>query len=135
MNVLISEDRLEKYGDIRRTILELFPDAKISKAMTVVDTLRKLERKDFDLHIQDMQLPMHPDGRIDTKGGLEVLFHLHFDSKNDDMVSIVCSSDYDTRKILDESGIDGTLFVHYNTFSNDWSDKLKEMIKNNVKVV
>ena len=76
MKILICEDNERKYNDIREAIRIVMPEAKITWCKYAKTGVQELRNNEYDFLIQDMQLPLHSDDRIDFKGGIYVLHRL-----------------------------------------------------------
>ena len=68
MRILISEDTERKFEHIQRAVKKILgEDTEIVRVSYAKDGVNKLKNEKFDYLIQDMQLPVHSDGKIDYK--------------------------------------------------------------------
>lgn len=127
LKILISEDNLYKLKNIQDTIEKQFNETNITSITYAKRTVMELiENNDYDILIQDMQLPLHSDDRIDQNGGLYVLNQLK--RKKIDIKTIVCSSTIDSLEKLQNNGFDNVSFIKYDSISINWENDLTKLI-------
>ena len=97
MKILIAEDNDSKFQRIKDCLEDGFNNVQITRftyakgVVIELETLDNLNQNDYDLLIQDMQMPLNRDGRIDTRAGMYVLSQL--DIREIKIKTIVCSSE------------------------------------------
>lgn len=118
MKILICEDNERKFIGIQDVILASNPTAEIKWVKYSKAALNELisERK-YDILIQDMQLPINSDSRIDPEGGLYVLNQLKHRKIRPDLNVCVCSSDEKYQQVLIDKGFDAIDFIYFASFS------------------
>lgn len=132
LKILISEDNLYKLKNIQDTIEKQFNETNITSITYAKRTVMELiENNDYDILIQDMQLPLHSDDRIDQNGGLYVLNQLK--RKKIDIKTIVCSSTIDSLEKLQNNGFDNVSFIKYDSISINWENDLTKLINEYLK--
>ncbi len=113
MKILISEDNDYKYKGIEKYILDIDPLATITRVTYAKASVNILtDINDYDLLIQDMQLPLKIDDRIDIEGGLYVLNQLK--RLNIKIKTCICSSDAKAYDLIKEKGFNDVDFIEYN---------------------
>lgn len=125
MRVLISEDSERKYIHIQNVVKKVLgEDTEIERVVYAKAGVVKLKNEKYDYLIQDMQLPINSDGRIDIKGGLYVLNQVKYRKLIDKYC--ICSSDVFSYELMKENGFKNVPFVDYSSdmFFND----LKEFL-------
>ena len=131
MKILICEDNERKYNDIKEAIRIVMPEAKITWCKYAKTGVQELRNNEYDFLIQDMQLPLHSDDRIDFKGGIYVLHRLqhsqHTYHINRDIKVCVCSSDIASKDILTSEGFD-IPFIEYTSYT--FVSDIKEFLTN-----
>lgn len=127
MRILIAEDNDSKFARIKDCLKQEFKDVEITRfayakgIVIELKTLSDLNQNDYDFLIQDMQMPLNRDGRIDTKAGMYVFHQLKY--RRIKIKTICCSSEpqeipYDVE------------FVLFSYTSCDWREDLINKIKN-----
>lgn len=131
MKILICEDNERKYNDIKEAIRIVMPDAKITWCKYAKTGVQELRNNEYDFLIQDMQLPLNIDDRIDFKGGIYVLQKLehyqHSYDINPNIKVCVCSSDIASKDILTSEGFD-IPFIEYTSYT--FVSDIKEFLTN-----
>lgn len=120
MKILICEDNERKFIGIQDTILASNPAAEIKWVKYSKAAINELMSEwGYDILIQDMQLPINSDSRIDPEGGLYVLNRLkyHKDKIRPDLKVCVCSSDKKYQQVLIDKGFDDIDFIYFASFS------------------
>lgn len=125
MKVLISEDNERKFEHIQRAVKKILgEDTEIVRVCFAKGGVNQIKKEKFDYLIQDMQLPIHSDGRIDVKGGLYVLNQI----KRRGLIKkyCICSSDIYSYELMKENGFGEVPFVDYSSdmFFSDLRDFL-----------
>ena len=114
MKILISEDNDYKYKGIEKYILDIDQLATITRVTYAKAGVMLLKNStDYDLLIQDMQLPLMSDDRIDIEGGLYVLNQLK--RLNIKIKTCICSSDAKAYDLIKEKGFNDVDFIEYNS--------------------
>ena len=114
MKILISEDNDYKYKGIEEYILDIIPETTITRVTYAKAGVMLLKNStDYDLLIQDMQLPLMSDDRIDIEGGLYVLNQLK--RLNIKIKTCICSSDAKAYDLIKEKGFNDVDFIEYNS--------------------
>lgn len=132
LKILISEDNIYKLENIKKVIEKQFNETNITSITYAKRTVMELiENNDYDILIQDMQLPLHSDDRIDQNGGLYVLNQLK--RKKIDIKTIVCSSTIDSLEKLQNNGFDNVSFIKYDSISINWENDLTKLINEYLK--
>lgn len=127
LKILISEDNVYKLENIKKAIEKQFNETNITSITYAKRTVMELiENNDYDILIQDMQLPLHSDDRIDQNGGIYVLNQLK--RKKIDIKTIVCSSTIDSLEKLQNNGFDNVSFIKYDSISINWENDLTKLI-------
>lgn len=127
MKILISEDNEQKRVNIKNILVGIFPDAEFKYPDNVSKTVRLMDKDNYDILIQDMQLPMVRDGRIDPMGGIEALRYAVYEELVP--LCILCSSDCCASDYIPEE-MKGVEFVHYNSFNvKDAEQKFKRIVE------
>lgn len=121
MKILISEDNDMKFDRIAHCLLKHNPDIQIERVTYAKGSIITLKEPDhgFDILIQDMQLPINQNERIDIKGGEFAVTQLKY--RKVKIKIIFCSS-----AEVDFEGVESVLFDYC---SSDWKDKLIEFIE------
>lgn len=125
MKVLISEDNERKYIHIERAVKKILgEDTEIVRVCFAKGGVNQIKKEKFDYLIQDMQLPVHSDGKIDWKGGLYVLNRI----KYRDLIKkyCICSSDVASFGLMKDAGFGEVPFIDYSSdmFFSDLRDFL-----------
>jgi|SaaInlLV_10m_DNA_3_1039740.scaffolds.fasta_scaffold00175_15 CheY-like chemotaxis protein len=128
MKILISEDIDAKYEKIKKVIDDNFDDISFNRSKQTNNTIRELMTNQYDLLIQDMQLPNTHNGSIDTKGGINVLNQINY--RNIDIPVIICSSIL-VRKELDSYSYTNIPSTFFSSSSSIWKKDLIDFINNN----
>ena len=114
MKILISEDNDYKYKGIEEYILDIIPETTITRVTYAKAGVMLLKNStDYDLLIQDMQLPLKIDDRINIEGGLYVLNQLK--RLNIKIKTCICSSDAKAYDLIKEKGFNDVEFIEYNS--------------------
>lgn len=114
MKILISEDNDYKYKVIEKYILDIIPETTITRVTYAKAGVMLLKNStDYDLLIQDMQLPLKIDDRINVEGGLYVLNQLK--RLNIKIKTCICSSDAKAYDLIKEKGFNDVDFIEYNS--------------------
>ena len=114
MKILISEDNDYKYKNIEKYILDIIPEATITRVTYAKAGVVLLKNSnDYDLLIQDMQLPLMSDDRIDIEGGLYVLNQLK--RLNIKIKTCICSGDAKAYDLIKEKGFNDVDFIEYDS--------------------
>lgn len=124
--ILVCEDSDHKYDGIEKTILRLFNEVEIKRvkyAKAAIIEIKENEDK-YDYLIQDMQLPINSDSRIDIKGGIYVLGQL--ERRNFNIKYCICSSDNSSYKSMVENGYQDVPFINYSSF--EFVNDIKEFL-------
>lgn len=118
MKILICEDDERKFIGIQDVILANNPTAEIKWVKYSKAALNELKSEcKYDILIQDMQLPINSDSRIDPEGGLYVLNQLKHREIRPDLKVCVCSSDEKYQQVLIDKGFDDIDFIYFASFS------------------
>jgi CheY-like chemotaxis protein len=122
MKILICEDDERKFIGIQDVILASNPTAEIKWVKYSKAALNELiSESEYDILIQDMQLPINSDSRIDPEGGLYVLNQLKYRRDRNrfrsDLKVCVCSSDKKYQQVLIDKGFDEIDFIYFASFS------------------
>ena len=118
MKILICEDDERKFIGIQDVILASNPIAEIKWVKYSKAALNELKSEsEYDILIQDMQLPINSDSRIDPEGGLYVLNQLKYRKIRPDLKVCVCSSDKKYQQVLIDKGFDDIDFIYFASFS------------------
>ena len=115
MKILISEDSDRKFEAILNVILNVYPEAEVTRATYSKEGVVLLKNEKFDFLIQDMFLPINSDSRIDNKGGIYALNRIKH--RNIDVKYCVCSSDAISYESMKEEGFEDTPFIDYSSFN------------------
>ena len=114
MKILISEDNDYKYKGIEKYILDIIPETTITRVTYAKAGVMLLKNStDYDLLIQDMQLPLMSDDRIDIEGGLYVLNQLK--RLNIKIKTCICSGDAKAYDLIKEKGFNDVDFIEYDS--------------------
>ena len=114
MKILISEDNDYKYKDIEKCILDIIPETTITRVTYAKAGVMLLKNStDYDLLIQDMQLPLMSDDRINIEGGLYVLNQLK--RLNIKIKTCICSGDAKAYDLIKEKGFNDVDFIEYDS--------------------
>jgi CheY-like chemotaxis protein len=122
----IAEDNDSKFARIEDFLKQEFEDLEITRfayakgVVIELKTLNDLKQNNYDFLIQDMQMPLNIDGRIDTQAGQFVLEQLKF--RQIKIKTIVCSSEEQT--VPNDIG-----FVKFVYGTSDWKRELINQIK------
>ena len=117
MKILICEDDERKFIGIQDVILASNPTAEIKWVKYSKAALNELiSESEYDILIQDMQLPINSDSRIDPEGGLYVLNQLKHREIRPDLKVCVCSSDRKYQQVLIDKGFDDIDFIYFASF-------------------
>ena len=108
MKILISEDNYQKFKSILNVVLDVYPEAEVTRATYSKEGVVLLKNKKFDFLIQDMFLPINSDSRIDSKGGIYALNKIKH--RKIDVKYCVCSSDVISYESMKEAGFQDTPF-------------------------
>lgn len=118
MKILICEDDERKFIGIQDVILASNPTAEIKWVKYSKAALNELiSETEYDILIQDMNLPINSDSRIDPEGGLYVLNQLKYRQIRSDLKVCVCSSDEKYQQVLIDKGFDDIDFIYFASFS------------------
>lgn len=118
MKILICEDDERKFIGIQDVILASNPTAEIKWVKYSKAALNELiSESEYDILLQDMQLPINSDSRIDPEGGLYVLNQLKYRQIRSDLKVCVCSSDEKYQQVLIDKGFDDIDFIYFASFS------------------
>ncbi len=122
MKILICEDDERKFIGIQDVILASNPTAEIKWVKYSKAALNELiSETEYDILIQDMQLPINSDSRIDPEGGLYVLNQLKYrrdiNQFRADLKVCVCSNDKKYQQVLIDKGFDEIDFIYFASFS------------------
>ena len=126
MKILIAEDNDSKFARIEDFLKQEFKDVEITRfayakgIVIELKTLNDLNQMDYNFLIQDMQMPINIDGRIDTQAGKYVLEQLK--RREIKIKTIVCSSE-------EQIVPDGIGFVLFSYTSCGWREDLINKIK------
>ena len=127
MKILISEDNDYKYKDIEKCILDIIPETTITRVTYAKAGVMLLKNStDYDLLIQDMQLPLMSDDRIDIEGGLYVLNQLK--RLNIKIKTCICSGDAKAYDLIKEKGFNDVDFIEYDSMYC-LKSKFQELLK------
>ena len=127
MKILISEDNDYKYKGIEKYILDIDPLATITRVTYAKASVVLLKNSnDYDLLIQDMQLPLMSDDRIDIEGGLYVLNQLK--RLNIKIKTCICSGDAKAYDLIKEKGFNDVDFIEYDSMYC-LKSKFQELLK------
>ena len=127
MRILIAEDNDSKFARIEDFLKQEFKDVEITRfayakgIVIELKTLSDLNQIDYDFLIQDMQMPLNKDSRVDTKAGTYVFHKLKY--RRIKIKTICCSSE--PQEIPDD-----VEFVLFSYTSCDWREDLINKIKN-----
>lgn len=127
MRILIAEDNDSKFARIEDFLKQEFKDVEITRfayakgIVIELKTLNDLNQNDYDFLIQDMQMPLNKDSRVDTKAGTYVFHQLQY--RGIKIKTICCSSE--PQEIPDD-----VEFVLFSYTSCDWREDLINKIKN-----
>ena len=121
MKILICEDDERKFIGIQDVILASNPTAEIKWVKYSKAAINELSENEYDILIQDMQLPINSDSGIDPEGGLYVLnqlkYHRDRNRSKSDLKVCVCSSDKKYQQVLIDKGFDEIDFIYFASFS------------------
>lgn len=127
MRILIAEDNDSKFARIEDFLKQEYKDIEITRfayakgIVIELKTLSDLNQNDYDFLIQDMQMPLNKDSRVDTKAGTYVFHQLKY--RRIKIKTICCSSE--PQEIPDD-----VEFVLFSYTSCDWREDLINKIKN-----
>lgn len=124
--ILICEDSFHKFEGIERAIMNLFDEVEITRvsyAKAAIIELKENPEK-YDYLIQDMQLPINSDSRIDIKGGIYVLHQI--ERREYKIKYCICSSDNSSYNTMVENGFEEIPFINYSSF--EFRNDLKEFL-------
>ena len=125
--IIVCEDDNRKFEGIEKTILRLFKEVEIKRvkyAKAAIIEIKENPEK-YNYLIQDMQLPINSDSRIDIKGGIYVLGQLKRREYN--IKYCICSSDNSSYKSMIENGYADVPFINYSSFQ--FSEDIKEFLE------
>lgn len=131
MKILIAEDNDSKYKRIKDCLEDSFNNVQITRfahakgVVIELETLDNLNQNECDLLIQDMQMSLNSDGRIDTKAGMYVLNQL--DIREIKIKTIVCSSE-EVSFMNPYSYLNYPEFVLFSYTSSAWEKELIDKI-------
>lgn len=92
MKILISEDRDSKFAKIKACLESEFSEVEIVRCTAAKETVLELiNNNTYDVLIQDMQLPLNKNDRIDPNGGIYVFHQL--ERRHIKIKFIFCSSE------------------------------------------
>jgi CheY-like chemotaxis protein len=131
--ILVCEDSYHKFEGIEKAILKLFDEVEITRvsyAKAAVVELKENPEK-YDYLIQDMQLPINSDGRIDIKGGIYVLQQIK--RREYKIKYCICSSDNSSYNTMVENGFENIPFINYSSF--EFIANLKEFLNSENKKI
>lgn len=69
MEILVVEDKDSKFSDVSSAIIQLFPDAKISRAQTVIEAENLLGAKPWAILVLDISMDINGTSRGRLGGG------------------------------------------------------------------
>lgn len=121
MRILIAEDNEHKYKAIEDFLLQEFPTAELKRFTYAKGIILELMSNEYEFLIQDMQMPLNSDGRIEIDAGKYVLEQLKY--RGIEIKTIVCSSEDQT--VPDEIG-----FVKFEYGKSNWKKELIKQMKN-----
>ena len=121
MKILIAEDNDSKFARIEDFLKQEFKDVEITRFAYAKGIVIELKtQNDYNFLIQDMQMPLNRDGRIDTQAGKYVLEQLK--RREIKIKTIVCSSE-------EQIVPDGVGFVKFVYGSSNWKKELINQMK------
>lgn len=124
MKILISEDSNFKFEGIKRGIQSVLENAEIKRVITAKESVIELIHNEYDILIQDMQLPINKNDRIDIKGGLYVLNQIKY--RQIEVKHCICSSDEKSHQLMIEDKFSEIPFIDYS--SNQFLNELKNFL-------
>ncbi|MDM8359741.1 response regulator [Pandoraea communis] len=146
MKILIVEDDSFKYSKVAELLREIFHDAELLHRDNVHGAINYVRSESPDLILLDMSLPSHPavvgEGSPVSMpaGGIEIILELKM-LKKIGIKTIVLTQypdveiEYEYYSIIDSEraikslyGMQALSVVHYDNDSNEWKDKLKNIL-------
>lgn len=133
MKILIAEDNDSKFTRIEDCLKQEFKDVEIIRfayakgAVVELNTLDNLNQNDYDFLIQDMQMPLNRDGRVDTKAGMYVFNQLEY---REIKIKTICCSSEEVSFLNPYSYLNYPEFVLFSYTSCGWRKDLINKIKN-----
>ena len=133
MKILIAEDNDSKFARIEDCLKQEFKDIEITRfayakgAVVELKTLDDLNQNDYDFLIQDMQMPLNRDGRVDTKAGMYVFNQLEY---REIKIKTICCSSEEVSFLNPYSYLNYPEFVLFSYTSCGWRKDLINKIKN-----
>lgn len=130
MKILISEDTDEKYREIENCLKTILKDVEIKRVKYAKASVIELINNEYDILIQDMQLPLNIDSRIDIKGG-EYVFN-QLERRNIKIKFIFCSSDEVNfyKENNEEEYVNKPVSIKFDYVYSNWRQQLiKEIVK------
>ncbi len=127
MKILICEDNDRKFDNLANCITDSGKvHCKMTRTISITETKREIVEGNYDVLIQDMQIPRYIDDCIDIRGGIEVLQYIKY--RGIKIPSILYTSADDGVKILEEAKLDIPV-AKYSTMSIDWKKDIINFLK------
>lgn len=132
MKIIVAEDNDHKFERIREFLEQEIPESEITrfthaKAVVIeLKTLNDLNQNDYELLIQDMQMPLNRDESIDTIAGMYVLNQL--ERREIKINTIVCSAD-DVSFLNPFDYLNYPHFVKFEYSKSEWKTNLRNILK------
>lgn len=121
MRILIAEDNDSKFARIKDCLEYNFKDLEITRFTYAKGIVLDLMENEYEFLIQDMQMPLNRDGRIETTAGMYVFNQLKY--REIKIKTICCSSE--SQDVPDE-----VEFVLFSYTSSGWGEQLINKMKN-----
>lgn len=147
MKILIVEDDSFKYSKVATLLKDFFSESILIHFDNVCDAINYLRGDSPDLILLDMSLPSHPavagEGSPVSMptGGIEIIMELKL-LKKTNIQTIVLTQypdveiEYEYYSIPDALhtikslyGMQNISVIHYDNDSNDWKDKIREILE------
>lgn len=128
MKILISDDCDLKSKEIKKIILQIYPNAEITRVNYAKAGLKELIKNRYDYLIQDMFLPINFEDRIDNKGGIYILDQIKY--RDIKIKHCICSSDIISYQYMVEAVHSNIPFLDFSSsyFEEDLTNFLKEKL-------
>ena len=125
--IIVCEDDNRKFEGIEKTILRLFKEVEIKRVKYAIAAIIEIKEnpEKYNYLIQDMQLPIISDSRIDIKRGIYDLEQL--EGREYNIKYCICSSDNSSYKSMVENGYADVPFINYSSFQ--FSEDIKEFLE------
>ena len=127
MRILIAEDNDAKFERIKNCLKQEFKDLEITRFTYAKGVVLDLMENEYEFLIQDMQMPLNIDGRIDTQAGMYVFNQLE---RRQIKIKTICCSSEEVKFLNPYSYQNYPEFVLFSYTSRGWIKDLINKMKN-----